>query len=68
MKGNKWRLFCLYFSFIGWYLLIGVTFGIAAFWVVPYVHTAEVEFYDEISERSRAGKVEFPSLDPNDYQ
>ena len=21
MKGNKWRLFCLYFSFLGWYLI-----------------------------------------------
>ncbi len=68
MKGNKWRLFCLYCSFIGWYLLGTVTCGIAFFWVIPYVHTAEAAFYDEISERSRTGNMEFPSLDPNDYQ
>lgn len=24
MNGNKWRLFCLHFSFIGWYLLLSV--------------------------------------------
>lgn len=24
MNGNKWRMFCLDFSFIGWYLLIGL--------------------------------------------
>lgn len=23
MKGNKWRLFCLHFSFIGWLILLG---------------------------------------------
>ncbi len=68
MHGNKWRLVCLYFSFIGWLLLGAVTCGIAYLWVLPYVHTAEAAFYDEISERSRAGKIEFPSLDPNDYQ
>ena len=68
MKGNKWRLFCLYFSFIGWYLLGAVTCGIVYFWVFPYVHTAEAEFYDEISDRSRTGNMVFPSLDPNDYQ
>ena len=32
MEGNKWRLFCLHFSFIGWYLLclapIVIAFGV----------------------------------------
>ena len=68
MKGNKWRLFCLYFSFIGWYLLGAVTCGIAMIWVTPYVHTAEAAFYNEVSDRSRTGNMVFPSLDPNDYK
>ena len=68
MKGNKRRLFCLYCSFLGWLLLGVVTLGIGFLWVLPYLHTAEAGFYDEISERSRAGNIEFPSLDPNDYE
>ena len=67
MKGNKARLFRLYCSFIGWLLLGIVTLGIGMLWALPYLHTAEAEFYDEISDRSRAGNLEFPSLDPNDY-
>ena len=45
MKGNKWRLFCLQFSFIGWYLLSMLTFGILLFWVSPYMQVAEAKFY-----------------------
>ena len=28
MKGNKWKLVCLGFRFIGWFLLVMLTFGI----------------------------------------
>ena len=45
MDGNKWRLFCLQFSFIGWYLLSLLTFGILSFWVTPYVQVATAKFY-----------------------
>lgn len=48
MNGNKWRLFCLRFSFIGWYLLGIITCGILMFWVVPYVKCAEAEFYKDL--------------------
>ena len=48
MEGHKWQLFCLQFSFIGWYILVGLTFGILAFWVTPYVQTATAAFYEEI--------------------
>ena len=48
MKGHKWRLFCLDFSFIGWYLLSALTLGILAFWVTPYHMTARAEFYQEL--------------------
>lgn len=34
MKGNRWRLFCLNFSFIGWNLLATAVIGIAAMLVV----------------------------------
>ncbi len=45
MKGNKWRLFCLQFSFIGWVLLSILTLGILTFWVMPYQQAAVSAFY-----------------------
>ena len=48
MRGNKWRLFCLDFSFIGWYLLCGLTFGILTFWVAPYHECASFAFYQSL--------------------
>ena len=45
MKGSKMDLFILHLSFIGWYLLVIVTLGIAAIWVGPYVQAATAEFY-----------------------
>ena len=45
MDGNKWRLFCLHFSFIGWHLLAILTFGILYFWLTPYIEAATAEFY-----------------------
>ena len=48
MQGNKWRLFCLNFSFIGWDILCGLTFGILSFWVGPYKNAATAAFYRSI--------------------
>ena len=50
MRGNKWRLFCLDLSFIGWYLLTLLTLGILSFWVEPYRTTARAKFYESIRE------------------
>ena len=48
MEGHKWRLFCLYCSFIGWILLSFLTFGILLFWVMPYIKVAHAEFYQSL--------------------
>lgn len=48
MKGNKWRLFKLEFSFIGWFLLCCLTCGIGAFFLDPYYAAAMAEFYAEL--------------------
>lgn len=48
MEGNKWRLFCLHLSFIGWWILCALTFGILAIWVVPYHRTAVASFYQSV--------------------
>lgn len=48
MTGNKWRLFKLEFSFIGWALLCIPTFGIGVFFLAPYMEAAMAEFYVEL--------------------
>ena len=51
MQGHRWRLFCLQFSFIGWWLLCILTCGILTFWVVPYVNAATAAFYEDLKAR-----------------
>ena len=50
MEGNRWRLFCLQMSFIGWAILNGLTFGIGGLFLAPYQYTATAAFYREISK------------------
>lgn len=50
MDGNKWRLFCLQFSFIGWDILASLTFGIGYLWLKPYKEAANAAFYQEVSK------------------
>ena len=49
MDGNRWRLFFLRFSFIGWSILASITLGIGNLWLNPYRQAAEAAFYREIS-------------------
>ena len=49
MVGNKWRLFCLQISFIGWQFLCVLSLGIGFLWLKPYMNAAIAAFYDEIS-------------------
>ncbi len=48
MEGHKMRLFMLDLSFIGWWLLCCLTFGLLTFIVAPYQLTARAEFYREL--------------------
>lgn len=48
MYGNRWRLFCLHFSFIGWSFLCVLTLGIGNLWLSPYRHAAEAAFYRDL--------------------
>ena len=48
MEGHKMEYFVLQLSFIGWYLLVGLTFGIAAIWVMPYIQATQANFYNSI--------------------
>lgn len=48
MSGNKWRLFCLEFSFIGWYILSVLTLGIGFLWLNPYIEASKAAFYRDL--------------------
>lgn len=48
MRGHKWDLFVLQFSFIGWALLGIITCGIAFLWVGPFLNAAIAHFYEDI--------------------
>ena len=60
MKGKKWRLFCLQFSFIGWVLLLipagiltcGIGLSVGEYVLSAYMMTATAAFYDDISHRA----------------
>ena len=49
MRGNRFRLFCLELSFIGWSILCLFTFGIGNLWLTPYKNAAKAAFYREVS-------------------
>ncbi len=50
MDGHKMDLFVLYLSFIGWILLVYITFGLALIWVFPYMDATLANFYNEIKK------------------
>ena len=51
MSGHKMELFMLHLSFIGWYILAMFTFGVGMIFLLPYVKTAEANFYLELRGR-----------------
>jgi uncharacterized membrane protein len=48
MDGHKMRLFSLYLSYIGWFLLGIITFGIAMIYIAPFIQAAVLEFYEDL--------------------
>ena len=50
MDGHKMDLFLLFLSFIGWFILTAITFGIAGIWVYPYFYATFSNFYLSVKE------------------
>lgn len=66
MEGNRWKLFKLNLSFIGWAFLSGLLFfGIGMLWITPYMQTSFAIFYDEVKILKDTNVV---SLDPSSKQ
>lgn len=49
MEGNRWRLFCLELSFIGWSFLAVLSCGIGMLWLAPYILVAEIIFFEKLA-------------------
>ena len=47
MEGRRWKLFCLYLSFIGWGILSLLAFGIGFLWLAPYMNASIAAFYED---------------------
>ncbi len=58
MNGHKMDYFVLTLSFIGWGLLVSITFGIAGIWVFPYISTTLANFYNKVKDADRIATVE----------
>ncbi|MEE0865274.1 MAG: DUF975 family protein [Clostridia bacterium] len=60
MKGNKWKLFVLDLSFIGWEILSLLTFGLLnIFYVNPYKIATNVELYEVLKKDAIKNKYEY---------
>lgn len=55
MKGYKGKLFLMYLSFVGWFILGAFTFGILYIWLTPYIMTSTVKFYDDVRRAYYSG-------------
>ena len=45
MRKRKFKFMCLELSFLGWFVFVVITFGIAGFWIIPYFNTSLSIFY-----------------------
>lgn len=58
MNGHKMDLFVLQLSFILWDILVGITFGIAAIYVIPYKSATIANFYNSIKDEEEKINIE----------
>jgi uncharacterized membrane protein len=58
MMGHKWRFFELSLSFLGWFFLSLITFGLGFLYVGPYYYAAVTVFYQDLKgEQGNLGVV-----------
>ncbi len=66
MKGHKWQLFCLDFSFFGWMILGTLCCCVGVLWVYPYMYAARANFYEAIKPVTAEDMAADESIDPNE--
>ncbi|VTS45961.1 membrane protein [Streptococcus porcinus] len=47
-KGYKWKNFLLHLSFLGWFILLLLSFGLLIIYLYPYLITSELYFYEDL--------------------
>lgn len=52
IAGNRSELFALDLSFIGWWILCGISFGIASIYAIPYYLTTQALYYENFKIRA----------------
>ncbi|MEG1868359.1 MAG: DUF975 family protein [Clostridiales bacterium] len=57
MVGHKWEYFVLQLSFVFWFLLVCVTFGLASLYVGPYMEVTMGNFYQRLKAENAVEKV-----------
>jgi len=63
MKGNRLKLFFLFWRFFGWFLLGVLSLGIGFLWIMPYLATTLGRFYDDLQLQNKPLSLE-PVLEP----
>ncbi len=64
MIGNRWRLFCLELSFIGWDILAALLWGVGVIVLAPYKAAAQAAFYRELSgSQPRGNEFTLPDVE-----
>ncbi|MDR0834139.1 MAG: DUF975 family protein [Candidatus Symbiothrix sp.] len=58
MYGYKWKYFCLQLRFIGWAILSFLTLGIGFIFLVPYIQSSNLNFYEDVKQAYIAKKTD----------
>lgn len=66
MKGNRWNLFYLELTFIGWSILSVFTLGIGILWLYPYVQITKVCFYEKLINKETSDISKINKAEEND--
>ena len=61
MSGQKWNLFVLDLTFIGWILLAILTAGIGMIFVEPYMSTTRAAYYEDLKSEKLVEETEEPT-------
>ena len=48
MRGSRGNYFLFMLSFILWYILVGITLGLAKFWTTPYIEMSTIAYYQSL--------------------
>ncbi len=52
MNGHKMDYFVLQLSFIGWFILGAISFGIGYLWIIPYYRLTMANYYRDLAENN----------------